>query len=225
MVSLQNLDQYRKIQAIAKETKKYLTSVIVPGTTEKEIKYEAEKYMRAHGVETFWYYDIGAFVFAGKERTSLSISGKNYIPADCKIKENDIVTVDLSPCIGDIWGDYARTFILGNRNLMYGIEFQQFLHRHLFSIINADMTFDDLYREINIVIDGNGFKNADFNNNLGHTIEKSKDQRKYIEQGNFLKVKDAGLFTFEPHIIKKNEVFGFKMENIYYLDDLKLFEL
>lgn len=60
-----------------------------------------------------WYWDVGAFVFAGDE-TTVSVSGKQYVTSDRIINENDIVTIDLSPQNDNILGDYARTIILEN---------------------------------------------------------------------------------------------------------------
>ena len=46
--------------------------------------------------------------------------------------------------------------------------------------------------------------------------------RIYIEAGNKATFKDIDLFTFEPHIKKKQGNYGFKHENIYYFDKKKL---
>jgi hypothetical protein len=54
---------------------------------------------------------------------------------------------------------------------------------------------------MNASIESLGYKNLDFNKNLGHSIEKRK--RIYIERGNNKTLKEVGLFTFEPHIQKK----------------------
>ena len=64
--------------------------------------------------------DIGAFVFAGDE-TTVSVSGKEYITADRVIESDDIITIDLSPQIGDTWGDYARTIIIENGNVVKSV--------------------------------------------------------------------------------------------------------
>jgi Xaa-Pro aminopeptidase len=221
---MNNFDSYTTVQNIAKETINYLRSIIIPGISEIEIKNEAESYMMTHGIESFWYYNVGALVFAG-DRTKLSISGRNYLPSNYQIQKNDLVTVDLSPCIGKCWGDYARSFIVGDTSLNYGIEFEQYLHNHLFDIIDPEITFHGIYEEMNYEIERNGYTNLDFNGNLGHTIEESKDNRKYIEKGNITKVNEIELFTFEPHVKKINQNYGFKMENIYYLEDKCLCEL
>ena len=73
-----------------------------------EVRRLCETKMLELGDDSFWYWDVGAFVFAGDE-TTLSVSGKEYITGDRVIAENDIITIDLSPQNGDTWGDYART--------------------------------------------------------------------------------------------------------------------
>jgi hypothetical protein len=70
-----------------------------------------------------------------------------------------------------------------------------------------------------------GYENLDFKGNFGHSIERQPDRRRYIEAGNMMPVGEAGLFTFEPHIRKKNCVDGFKYENIYYFDNTRAMPL
>ena len=65
------------------------------------------------GADSFWYWGVGAFVFAGDE-TCVSVSDKQYVTSDRVIGNNDIITIDLSPQAGDIWGDHARTIIMEN---------------------------------------------------------------------------------------------------------------
>ena len=45
---------------------------------------------------------------------TVSVSGKQYVTSDKIIENNDIITIDLSPEVGNIWGDYARTIIVEN---------------------------------------------------------------------------------------------------------------
>lgn len=55
--------------------------------------------------------------------------------------------------------------------------------------------------------------------NLGHSIEKEKTERIYIEKNNSKKLSSVNFFTFEPHIGQIGGKWGFKHENIYYFDD------
>ena len=45
------------------------------------IKKLCEDYLLENGADSFWYWEVGAFIFAGDE-TALSVSGKDYRIAD-----------------------------------------------------------------------------------------------------------------------------------------------
>lgn len=72
---------YREVQKIAKDTIEYIIDEIKPGMPLKEIRFLCEEKMRELGEDSFWYYDIGAFVFAGDE-TTVSVSGREYINSE-----------------------------------------------------------------------------------------------------------------------------------------------
>lgn len=60
---------------------------------------------------------------------------------------------------------------------------------------------------------------------LGHSIVKHKDDRIYIEKGNYTRLGDVSLFTFEPHISIQGSKYRYKKENIYYFKKGRLVEL
>ena len=95
---------YHQVQNIAKQTIEFLKTQIKVGMSLKELRRLAEDKMFSLGADSFWYWDIGAFVFAGEE-TTLSVSGKNYVTSERAIAENDIITVDLSPQVLNMCGD------------------------------------------------------------------------------------------------------------------------
>lgn len=95
---------YKEVQQIARETIEYAKTFIKPGMNLLEMRKLCEQKMLELGADSFWYWDIGAFVFAGDE-TTVSVSGKQYVTSDRTINGNDIVTIDLSPQNGNIWGD------------------------------------------------------------------------------------------------------------------------
>lgn len=224
-----NLMEYSGVQRIAKNTIEFIKDKIQPGMALMEIRHLCEEKMYELGVDSFWYYDIGAFVFAGDE-TTVSVSGREYVTADKMIGADDIITIDLSPQVGDIWGDYARTIIVENEKVVRsdediinhewhaGIEMEKMLHARMKEIVNRDMTFEELYYRINDYIREKGYINLDFMGNLGHSIVRRKEDRIYIEKDNRTKFGDVQLFTFEPHISISGSEYGFKRENIYYFD-------
>ena len=153
------------------------------------------------------------------------------------IGNNDIITIDLSPQAGNIWGDYARTIIMENgkvvedigliENLEWkrGLQMEEKLHTELLRFATKETTFEKLYYHMNEFIVENGFVNLDFMGNLGHSIVKTKGDRVYIEKGNMTKLGDVKYFTFEPHISFPDSKYGYKKENIYYFDEAGLIEL
>lgn len=227
---------YSQIQLTAKQTIEYIKKIIKPGMNLIEIRKLCEEKLLELGADSFWYWDVGAFVFAGDE-TTVSVSGKSYVTSDRVIGNNDIITIDLSPQVGNIWGDYARTVVVENGKVVDDIELienpewksalqmEEKLHAELLCFATKETTFEKLYYHMNEFIVDNGFVNLDFMGNLGHSIVTAKNDRVYIEKGNTAKLGDVKYFTFEPHIAFPDSKFGYKKENIYYFDGDRLVEL
>lgn len=219
------INTHVQMQQLARQTLKALADHLHPGMTLYEICSFCEEMMLQNGADSFWYYDIGALVYA-RDQTRISISGKDYKTPDYALRENDLITIDLSPQKDQIWGDYARTLILEsgrcisevsqiqNEEWRQGLETENFLHRRVMEILTPQLTFEKLWMYFNQLIHDLGFQNLDFNGNLGHSIAKNKVDRIYIEKGNHTLLAETGLFTFEPHIAREKSKFGFKKENI-----------
>lgn len=225
-----------EVQQIAKRTLSFIKSQIKVGMNLQELKQIAENKMLALGATSFWYWNVGAFIFSGNE-TAISLSGKHYKISNRIIKENDIITIDLSPQVGNIWGDYARTIIIengividdiykiSNTEWKNGLLMQEKLHTELLSFVKPKTTFEQLYKYMNYYIVANGYVNLDFLGNLGHSIVMDKKDRIYIEKGNNSTLDSVDYFTFEPHISVKGSKYGFKKENIYCFNNNTLIEL
>ena len=227
--------EYKEVQKIAKDTIIYARKTIQSGMTLADIRELCEKKLMELGADSFWYWDIGAFVFSGDE-TTISVSGKEYQTSNRIINENDIITIDLSPQRNNIWGDYARTLIVengvvvdddmcSNEEWKKGINTEKNLHAIMREFVTPQTTFEDLYYYMNKVIEEHGYINLDFLGNLGHSIVKQKSDRIYIEKGNTTCLGDVSFFTFEPHISMSGSKYGYKRENIYYFKKGKLMEL
>ena len=215
-----------EMQILNRATMEYASAVIVPGITLLELRELCEEYMLSHGADSFWYWDVGAFVFAG-DKTAVSVSGREYKTDDHIIEPNDIITVDLSPQNNSIWGDYARTLIVENGGIVKdieriqnhewrnGLKMEAYLHEAMRGFVDKNTTFEELFYYINDQIKARGYVNLDFLGNLGHSIVKDKRLRIYIEKGNTEKLSAVEAFTFEPHISLPGSLYGFKKENIY----------
>lgn len=227
--------EYQQVQKIAKDTMNYARQHIKAGMNLIEIRNMCETKMLELGADSFWYWDVGAFVFAGDE-TTISVSGTEYVTSDRVIQLDDIITIDLSPQYENIWGDYARTTVIQNGKVVEtdeidneewkkGLWMESFLHKELCNFAKPQTTFEELYFHMNQVIEEKGFINLDFMGNLGHSIVKRKQDRIYIEKGNLSCLGDVAFFTFEPHISVKGSKYGYKKENIYYFEGEELKEL
>ena len=228
--------KYAEVQKIAKDTIEFIKTKITAGMKLTDIRQLCEDKMLELGADSFWYWDIGAFVFAGDE-TTVSVSGREYITSDSKIASDDIITIDLSPQNNNIWGDYARTLIIEDGSVVddinnirndewrAGLLMEEELHKELVAFATPQTTFEELYYHINKLITDRGFINLDFLGNLGHSIVKDKNDRIYTEKGNKALLSSVDYFTFEPHISVPNSKYGYKKENIYYFKSGKLIEL
>lgn len=227
--------KYQEVQKIAKDTMTYIRQNIKAGINLLDIRNMCEAKMLELGADSFWYWDIGAFIFSGDE-TTISVSGTKYKTSDRIIGQNDIITIDLSPQNRNIWGDYARTIIVQNGRVVeiediansewkQGLLMENFLHNELFTFATPQTTFEELYYHMNHVIEEKGFVNLDFLGNLGHSIVQQKNDRIYIEKGNQSCLGAVNYFTFEPHISVAGSKYGYKKENIYYFENGNLVEL
>lgn len=228
--------KHEQVQEIAKNTIEYAKRNIKPGMALLEVRKMCEDKLLELGADSFWYYNIGAFIFSGTDTTT-SISGRKYSTSNSTIKENDIITIDLSPQINKVWGDYARTIIIENGKVVQnidtiindewrlGLQMEDNLHSVMSDFVTPNTTFEELFYYINDHITSCGYVNLDFLGNLGHSIVNRKFKRVYIEKGNKKKLSSVTAFTFEPHISFKDSKYGFKKENIYYFDNGKLREL
>ena len=224
------------MQELNRAAIEYASNVIEPGMSLAQLRKLCEHYLLEHGADSFWYWDVGAFVFSG-DRTAVSVSGREYETDDRVIDRNDIITVDLSPQNNCIWGDYARTLIVENGRVVKdaeqiqndqwrnGLKTESCLHEAMLGFVNENTTFEELFYYINDQIKARGYVNLDFLGNLGHSIVKDKGQRIYIEKGNTEKLSGVEAFTFEPHISLPGSVYGYKMENIYSFSSGALIEL
>ena len=166
--------EYKQVQQIAKDAMAYARQNITPGMHLRDIRNICEEKMIELGADSFWYWNVGAFVFAGDE-TAVSVSGRQYVTSDKVIAPDDIITIDLSPQIGDTWGDYARTIIvqdgavvtldeITNPQWKQGLQMEEDLHHELLQFARPETTFEELYVHINriSVIPSRGIRMTEF---------------------------------------------------------------
>ncbi len=224
------------VQMIAKKTIEYIMTEITAGMKLKEICRRCEDKMLELGADSFWYWDISAIIYSGGD-TRISVPGSDYSTADKTVKTDDIITLDLNPQVGDIWGDYARTIIVENGKVIgqiheiandewrNGMTVEKKLHSLMMEIVSPQMTFEELYERIHERVEEEGFVNLDMKGKYGHSIARREEKRIYVEKGNKAKLGDVSYFAFETHIGLPDSKYGFKRENIYHFKNGVIKEL
>lgn len=218
MLSATEFEHYRAIQGISKQVLQDLSVFIRPDLTERQIYDQCVNLFAQRGITETWYHGVIALVFVG-DRTVASMSGRDYQTTDTLVRDQDLVTVDVSPMQNGYWSDYARSFIVGGPSpiLQEGIAAENAVHEILLQVAKPQMTFAELNTVMQAKIVELGYRNLDFKGTLGHTIEHDIDARIYITPGEQTRLRDVNLFTFEPHIQALPEgPYGFRREDIYY---------
>jgi len=221
-----NFDEYFLVQSKAKKVLDRIPEYISSESTELQLSELCSQLLNEEGITQTWYYRVPALVLLGS-RSCLSVSGREYSPSVEKAGQFNLITIDLSPLISEFWGDCARSFMLENgvvttkpkaQEFIDGKLTQEKLHSSFLELIQPQKTFEEVALEMNSMISKLGYKNLDFNGNLGHSIVKKREDRLYLEIGNKAKLEEVSYFTFEPHICCVSGIWGFKHENIYYFN-------
>lgn len=218
------VQSYQQIQAQAKWVMAELSRLITPEDSEHSIATKAYALLYEKGLNETWYYNCPALVLAGT-RSCLSVSGREYQASTEKLGGKNLISIDLSPCQGAIWGDYSRTFAFEfgacvehpkTREYQNGIDFLKRLHEEMCAWVNPETSFHKLYQWSNVRIRESGFVNLDFRTNVGHSIEVERERRQYIQAHNQQLISNVNFFSFEPFVRLKGGHWGFKHEDIYY---------
>lgn len=88
-----------------------LKEVIVPGITTNEIDQICDKIIREHGATPSFLHLYG---FPNSVCTSINEVVVHGIPSNRKLKDGDIISVDVGACYKGYHGDSAWTYAVGN---------------------------------------------------------------------------------------------------------------
>lgn len=108
--SPREIELLRVAGEITGSTHNYLKPYIKPGITTKELDTLAEEYILSRGATpSFKGYDG----FPGSICTSINEEVVHGIPKNRKLKEGDIITLDIGACFKGYHGDSAWTYAVG----------------------------------------------------------------------------------------------------------------
>ena len=108
--SAREIQKIFKAGQIVKETLDMIQGLIAPGITLLELDIEAEKFIRAKGAEPGFK---GLYGYPGTLCISVDDEVVHGIPNNRKLKDGEIVSVDVGSLIDGYYGDHAKTFSVG----------------------------------------------------------------------------------------------------------------
>jgi len=201
------IDKLRKANQIVKQTLNYLEENIKPGMTLKEIDAMGEDFIRSKGARPSFK---GLYGFPASVCTSLNEVIIHGIPDDTKVKDGDILGLDIGTELNGWYGDAAVTIPIGKISeedekliacakdaLYYAID-----------IIRPGLRFKELSYELEKFIKAKGY--APLLNFCGHGIGRKPHEEpeipNYLEHGSPKsgpKIKNGMVFCLEPMVCQK----------------------
>ena len=114
-MNIYNLDEIYKLEKsneiIMKFLNEYIEKYLKVGITTKEIDEIGESFIRQHGATPSFK---GYYGFPSSLCISVNEEVVHGIPKKSKkLKEGDVVGIDVGTCLDGYYGDGARTFIIG----------------------------------------------------------------------------------------------------------------
>lgn len=203
------IQKLRKANQIVSQTLDFLEKEIQVGMSLKHISDMAEEFILSKGAKPSFK---GLYGFEGAICTSLNSVCIHGTPDETKIKEGDILGLDVGTFIDGYYGDGARTIGIGEISAKDKelIACAKDALEYAVSIIKAGLRFKALSGEIEKFILKRGF--VPLLGYCGHGIGKSPHGEpeipNYLEEGidtkGGEKIKNGMVFCVEPMICQKD---------------------
>ena len=117
MINIRSANEIEKISKacqIVKETLELIEETIAPDVTELELDIMAENFIRSKGAEPGFK---GLYGYPTTLCISVEDEVVHGIPNERKLKEGEIVSIDVGSFIDGYYGDHAKTFSVGEVDL------------------------------------------------------------------------------------------------------------
>lgn len=209
--SLRELKEPREIAKIRKATQitiaalKFIRKLIRPGKKEIELAADLERFIRYHGA-TNSAFDI---IVASGPNSSFP----HHIPGERKIKDNDVVLIDIGASYLGYKSDLTRTFFLGKIDVLARKIYKIVLCAQEKAIAKIrpaqEIAEIDAASRRYIAREGYG---GFFGHNLGHGIGLEVHEEPHISPKEKKLLQAGMVFTVEPAIYLPRK-FGIRIED------------
>jgi len=202
------IEKLRKANQIVGETLRYLQESVEPGMTLKEIDEMGEAFLRSKGARPSFK---GLYGFPAAVCTSLNEVIIHGIPDDTKIKEGDILGLDIGTEVDGWYGDAAITMPIGTVSeedeRLIACAKEALYHAYI--DIRPGMRFKELSLELERFIKARGY--TPLLNFCGHGIGRKPHEEpeipNYLEHGSPKsgpKIKNGMVFCLEPMVCQQS---------------------
>lgn len=198
---------------IVYETHEYLKDFIKPGVTTARLDELAEEFIRNHGATPSFKGYEG---FPGSICTSVNQQVVHGIPGKLKLKEGDIISIDIGACYKGYHGDSAWTYPVGN--ISNDKEYLLFHTKKSLEIGLAKVKPGNRIGDISSAIEnyaldyGLGVVKELVGHGVGTSIHEDPDIPNFGESGTGPKLKKGMVLAIEPML-------NLGSPNIVILDD------
>lgn len=193
----------RKAGSVAAQTLDYITPFVVPGVSTGELDTKIDAFMRAHdGVPATLNY-------RGYPKSScISINHvvNHGIPSDDKrLRDGDIVNIDVTVIIDGWFGDTSRMYLVGDRVPVKGRKLVSVTFDCMWAGINVvkpGVTLGDVGHAIQTLAEGHRFSvvREFVGHGIGQSFHAPPEVRHYGRPGEGLVLAPGMIFTIEPMI-------------------------
>ena len=198
---------------IVGDTHKYLIPFIKPGITTKELDNLAHKYIISRGATPSF---LGYEGYPGSICTSVNEEVVHGIPSNRKLKNGDIISIDIGACYKGYHGDSAWTYTVGHVN-KEALDLMEHTEESLFaglSVVKEGAHIGDIGYAVSEVAKkyNLGVVKELVGHGVGSHLHEDPDVPNYGRQGTGPVLKAGMVIAVEPML-------NLGTPNIYILDD------
>lgn len=202
----QEIDGIRKSCKIVAEVLNLLGNMIKPGITTKMLDEIAEDFIRSKGAIPAFkgYSQAGSFNYPASICASVDNEVVHGIPNETKLKEGQLLSIDVGVQFNGYFGDAARTFAVGKisdlkRKLMDVTE--ESLYRGIQKARNGNRVID-ISRAIQSYVESHGFSVVRelTGHGVGKYLHEDPSIPNYVVSGPSPKLREGMTIAIEPMV-------------------------
>ncbi|WP_110885114.1 type I methionyl aminopeptidase [Deinococcus yavapaiensis] len=208
-VALKNpkeIEALRKANALVAQTFVVLEPYVKPGVTLVELDRLAEEFIRSHGAEPAYkgYAPHGHTPFPGTICASVNEVICHGIPDGRRLREGDIIGVDIGVKLGGFYGDACYTYTVGNvrPDVRKLVDTTRDCLNAALETVKAGSRLGDIGHAIQSTAEPRGFSvvREYTGHGVGRRLHEEPTVLHYGKPGTGLKLQAGMVFTVEPMI-------------------------